>query len=149
MPVFVNNDEISDDQIHGEMKYHPSESLNEARLQAARALTIRKLLLDQAVENEILSPADLEDLSEEKAETIIETLLAQDIIIPEADAQTCERYYVSHIKRFMDQKSEKPLPFPMVEAHIRQYLEDKAYHAAFSTYVDSLMDRAKIIGLSA
>lgn len=149
MPVFVNAHEITDDQIHAEMQYHPSDTLDEARLNAARALTIRRLLLDQAVERDMVSSSVVKNLGEDKTEELIERLLEEDIIIPDADAETCERYYEKHKTRFVDQKTEKPVSFSMVEAHIRQYLEDKAYHAAFGAYMDHLMDRAKIVGLSA
>ncbi|MCC3861864.1 hypothetical protein [Pseudemcibacter aquimaris] len=147
MPVFVNNYEITDDQVHSEMKNHPAASLNEARGEAARALIIRKLLLDEAVEREIISKDELEELDNEKEENVIETLLEDVIQLPDADEIVCRRYYEMHQSRFKDHKTGDVLPFNMVREHIRVFIEDKSHQAAFTAYMDSLMDKAKIVGI--
>ncbi|VAV90089.1 hypothetical protein MNBD_ALPHA02-2263 [hydrothermal vent metagenome] len=149
MPVFVNKKEISDDQVHAEMINHPADSLDAARLEAARALVVRQLLLEDAAARELIPAKDIDSLSEEQTEAIIQQLLDQVITTPKADADTCARYYDQHKDRFRDKKTEEILPFDLVRPHIVQYLEDKAYHAAFHAYLDQLMATAEIVGLAA
>lgn len=149
MPVFVNNNEITDDQVHSEMINHPAADLDAARLEAARALVVRHLLLEDAVVREIISAKEFKALGEEQAEAVIQKLLDSIITTPDPDAETCIRYYDQHKDRFMDQKTDKILPYELVKPHIEQYLEDKAYHAAFHAYLDGLMAQAEIVGLAA
>lgn len=147
MPVFVNKLEISDDAVHSEMQHHPAPSVEEARGEAARALIIKRLLLEAAADQEMIKMDELEDIDAEKEELIIETLLDNVITVPKADADTCQRYYDQNAERFIDKKSGDPLPFKMVRDHIKIYLEDKGHMSAFNAYIDSLMDKAQIVGL--
>ncbi|MCK5425648.1 MAG: hypothetical protein KAI89_09755 [Emcibacter sp.] len=149
MPVFVNKYEISDEQVHSEMINHPAADVDAARLEAARALVVRHLLLEDAVAREIISVKEFEVLAEEQAEAVIAQLLDGIITTPDPDEETCARYYEQHKDRFMDQKTDKILPYELVKPHIEQYLEDKAYHAAFHAYLDGLMAKAEIVGLAA
>lgn len=149
MPVFVNKREITDDQVHGEMINHPAPDLDAARLDAARALVVRQLLLEDAVRQDIISEKEIDDLEENKAEAVIQELLDSIITTPDPDGETCVRYYDQHKDRFMDKKTDRILPYDMVKPHIEQYLEDKAYHAAFHAYLDRLMASAEIVGLAA
>tara|TARA_R110002072_G_scaffold65943_2_gene162951 strand:+ start:350 stop:799 length:450 start_codon:yes stop_codon:yes gene_type:complete len=149
MPVFVNKYEISDDAVHAEMVHHPAPDLAAARLDAARALVVKRLLLEEAAAEDMVSAKDIDDLPEEKVEVVIRALLDSVITTPEADEETCRRYYDQHQLRFVDKTTEKILPYDLVRAHIVQYLEDKAYHSAFNAYLDKLMACAKIVGLAA
>lgn len=148
MPVFVENFEITDDQVHAEMQHHPASTLEDARREAAHALVIKQLLLMAAADREFITSAELSSIDEEKSEEVIETLLAEVIQLPEADDKTCKRYYDQHQDRFVDKTSGDPLPYPMVKAHIKNYLEDKGHMAAFNAFVDSLMDQSNIVGLT-
>ena len=56
MPLYVNNTEITDEQVFAEMQYHPASSLPEAQEKAAQALAIRELLLQEAARLEIIAP---------------------------------------------------------------------------------------------
>ena len=56
MPLYVNNTEITDEQVFAEMQYHPASSLPEAQEKAAQALAIRELLLQEAARLEITAP---------------------------------------------------------------------------------------------
>jgi len=145
MPVFVNNYEIPDDVIHSEMQYHPAESIEEARKEAAFALIIKKLLLNAASEHKLISADELSNIEADHEEAI-DTLLSSKIKVPEADEETCLRYYKQHIEKFKDAKTNQTLPFDFVKKHIECYLEDKGHQAAFSAYVDTLMDAAVIVG---
>ncbi|NOZ41776.1 MAG: hypothetical protein GXP02_01195 [Alphaproteobacteria bacterium] len=149
MPVFVNKREITDDEVHAEMINHPAPDIDAARLDAARALVVRHLLLAEAVEQEIITAPEINALDEQQSEGVIRQLLDRIITTPEADAATCQRYYDQHQARFTDKKTDRILPYALVETHIIQYLEDKAFHAAFNAYLDTLMARAEIIGLAA
>ncbi len=149
MPVFVNNREITDDQVHAEMINHPAPDLDSARLDAARALVVRYLLLEDAAAREIITGKEISTLTDERAEAVITELLDDIITTPDPDGETCERYYEQHKDRFLDKKTDDILPYELVKPHIEQYLEDKAYHAAFHAYLDGLMARAEIVGLAA
>ncbi|MBL4612252.1 MAG: hypothetical protein JKY91_00770 [Emcibacter sp.] len=149
MPVFVNKREITDDQVHEEMVNHPAPSIEAARLDAARALVVKQLLLEEAARQEIIPMGDIEALAEEYAEAAIKQLLDNVITTPDPDEETCARYYEQHKERFMDKTTDKILPYELVQPHIVQYLEDKAYHAAFHAYLDKLMSEAEIVGLAA
>lgn len=149
MPVFVNNVEITDDQVHAEMEHHPAPDMETARLEAARALVVKHLLLEDAVRREIITVLEFDSLSEERIEEVIGQLLDQIITTPEADDETCQRYYDQHQDHFRDQKTDDLLAYDLVKPHIVQYLDDKAYHAAFHAYLDGLMSQAEIVGLAA
>ncbi len=149
MPVFVNNCEISDEEVHAEMINHPAPDVDAARLEAARALVVRQLLLEDAAERELISFKDIAALEEEQGEAVIIRLLDEVITTPEADSETCARFYEQHKDSFLDKKTDKILAYELVEPHISQYLEDRAYHAAFHAYLDVLMSKAKIVGLAA
>ena len=149
MPVFVNKHEITDDQVHAEMEHHPAPDLDTARLEAARALVVRHLLLEDAVRREITTSDAVQDMSDEEAEDVIKQLLDSIITTPDPDDETCARFYDQHQQNFVDKKTEKVLPYELVKPHIVQYLEDKAYHAAFHAYLDTLMSEAEIVGLAA
>ena len=148
MPVFVETYEITDDQVHAEMQHHPAASLEDARREAARALVIKHLLLKAAADRELITETKLSRLEEDQEEEIIENLLAEVIQLPEADDKTCKRYYDQHQDRFIDKTTGEALPYPMVKAHIKNYLEDKGHMAAFNAFVDSLMDQSNIVGLN-
>ncbi len=149
MPLFVNNREITDHEVHAEMINHPAPDVDAARLEAARALVVRYLLLEDAARREIIAPQDIDTLEEQQAEAVIKQLLDEVITTPDADEDTCVRYYAQHKARFTDKKTDRILPYDLVKPHIVQYLEDKAYHAAFHAYLDTLMSEAKIVGLAA
>lgn len=148
MPVFVNNIEITDDQVHSEMQHHPASSVEDARQEASRALIIRRLLLEAATDDKLVSINQLASLDEEKEELLIETLLDGVIQVPTADDDICQRYYDQNTQRFVDKETKKPIPYNMVKGHIKNYIEDKGHMSAFNAYIDSLMDKANIVGLA-
>jgi hypothetical protein len=76
----------------------------------------------------------------------IDELISAKISTPEADTDTCKRYYEQHKEKFKDKKSGKTLGFSLVEGHIRDYLNDKAIRVALSSYIEKLSKEAKIAG---
>ncbi len=147
MPVFVNKLEISDDEVHNEMRHHPAPSVDEARKQASRALIIRRLLLEAACQKDLVTYGKLTMLDKAREESVIEQLIEDVISVPTADDATCKRYYEQHLDRFADKRTGETLPFNLVRNHIKVYLEDKGHMSALNAYIDDLMDKANIVGL--
>lgn len=98
MPMIrIGNAEIPEAAIAAEMQNHPAPDAETAWNEAARALAIRQLLLDEAARRAITAQPD-EDETEEEATT--RALLAETITIPEADDATCRRYFAANPTRF-------------------------------------------------
>ena len=98
MPMIrIGNAEIPEAAIAAEMQNHPAPDAETAWNEAARALAIRQLLLDEAARRAITAQPD-EDETEEEATT--GALLAETITIPEADDATCRRYFAANPTRF-------------------------------------------------
>jgi peptidyl-prolyl cis-trans isomerase C len=101
-PIFVNNEEISEDAISREAQHHPAASPAESRAAAARALVVRALLLQRAREVGLSAEAHAD--SDGRVETQEEALIRQaleceaEVAIP-GDAE-CRRYYDAHQKEF-------------------------------------------------
>lgn len=138
MPVFVNQVEITDDEVHAEMQYHTAESVEEARYKAAQALVIRQLFLQEA---------QRKNLTGEEGE-MIDALLEQEVAVPEADEESCRRYYQQNRERFMDKKAGEVLPLESVIDHIRRYLHARSLKTGISQYIQILAGKAKIAGFA-
>lgn len=96
-PIRVNDRVIDHDEIAREMQYHPSRTLDEARLRAARALVVRELLLAEA---EVQGLNDTNRLDGETSEEArIRQLIEQQVTIPEPSESDCQRYYQSNRAR--------------------------------------------------
>lgn len=95
--IIVNGIKISPEEINAEVQYHPADSLHAAKFEAMKALVIREMLLQRAVELGIGSRQE----SIKNSDQIINSLLEQEISIPDADTDTCQRYYQNNIKRFV------------------------------------------------
>ncbi len=97
MTVRVNGTMISEREIAAEMQHHPAPSAEAAWLEAARALVVRRLLLDEAASRGIEADAGGDLLPEEET---IEALLEHAITVPEADEATLRRWYDANRSRF-------------------------------------------------
>ena len=144
MSIFVNKTEISDAEIGQEMQYHPAPSQEHAWQMAAQSLVIRQLLLQQAVSNGLCEVADLVARGDDEA--LIDELLEQDVVIPEADEATCQRFYDKHPNSFKDEKSGERVDFELAHANIRDYLHTKAMRIAVAEYIKALSYDAEIEG---
>jgi len=144
MTIFVNKIEITDAEIGQEMQYHPAPAQERAWHMAAQSLVIRQLLLQQAASNglcgEVASVAPGED------EKLIDQLLEQDVIVPEADEATCQRFYDNHPNSFLDEKTGERVAFEHAHANIRDYLHTKAMRIAVAEYIKALSYGADIKG---
>lgn len=100
--VSVNGVVISRDAISRETQHHPAANPAEAWREAAMALVIRQLLLDEARRQGIeAAPAfDEEGRRETDEEALIRQLIESEVKTPTADEAACRRYYEQNRKRF-------------------------------------------------
>ena len=144
MPIFVNKIEITDDEVHAEMQHHPAGNIDDARHKAAEALVVRQLLLQEATAKKLIDNPQTPDL--ENQEEAIDALLKQEISVPQADDEICERYYQQNLERFVDQSTGKQLPLTSVATHIRDYLHARSLQTGISQYIKVLGGQARIAG---
>ena len=144
MSIFINKAEITAQEIGQEMQYHPAPTQEHAWHLAAQSLVIRQLLLQQAVENGLC--ADAESVTPGEDEKLIDQLLEQNIVVPEADEATCRRFYDNHPDSFKDEKTGERATFELVQANIRDYLHTKAMRIAVAEYIKALSYSADIKG---
>lgn len=97
MEVRVNGTVITEREIAAEMQHHPAPSAEAAWQEAARALVVRRLLLDEAETRGIAAEPEGELLADE---AMIEALLEEAITVPEADETTLRRWYDANRSRF-------------------------------------------------
>lgn len=100
--VSVNGVVIPHDLISREVQHHPAPTPVAAWTEAARALVVRELLLQEA-RRKGLSPEPLRDEKgrrETDEEALIRALVEQEIVTPEPDEETCRRYYEQNRARF-------------------------------------------------
>lgn len=143
MPMYVNQTEISDDEVFREMQYHPASTREAARDAAARALLIRELLRQEAIEKALLD-ADADDKATEAA---ILRLLETEIQVPEATKDVCRHYYDQNIDHFAVAKNSKmPLPFETVEPRISDYLRTQSMRRGVQAFILDLAMRSRIAG---
>ena len=93
--VSVNGISIARDAIVREMQHHPAPKPITAWQQAARALVIRELLLQEARRAGI-TPQPMSDASgrrETDEEAMIRGLIEREVAVPKPDDETCRRYY--------------------------------------------------------
>ena len=143
MPLYVNKTEITDDAVFSEMQHHAAPTREAARDEAAKALLIRELLRQRAVEGGFLA-ADADDEAIEKG---IMVLLEEEVAAPAATEEACRRYYDQNIQRFrMSEDAEMPQPFTKVKDRIRDYLHTRSMRHGIQSYILDLASNARIAG---
>jgi len=100
--VSVNGVTIARDAIQREMQHHAAGKPIAAWQQAARALVIRELLLQEARRLSVASqPAsDSDGRRETDDEAMIRGLIEREVSVPEPDDENCRRYYEQNRARF-------------------------------------------------
>lgn len=99
--VSVNGVSIARDEIVREMQHHPAGKPIAAWQQAARALVIRELLMQEARRLDIASqPLTQDGRRETDEEAIMRGLIDREVMVPQADDETCRRYYERHASQF-------------------------------------------------
>ena len=144
MSIFINKAEITAEEIGQEMQYHPAPTQEHAWHLAAQSLVIRQLLLQQAVENGLC--ADAGSVTPGEDEKLIDQLLERDIVVPDADEATCQRFYDNHPDSFMEEKTGERIAFELAQTNIRDYLHTKAMRIAVAEYIKALSYSAEIKG---
>ncbi|MGG5820023.1 peptidylprolyl isomerase [Falsiroseomonas sp. HW251] len=92
--ITVNGSVITARDVAAEMQHHPADSADAAWDAAARALVVRRLLLDAAAE------AGTAAANEAEEDAAISALLAAEIRIPTPDEAACRRWLAAHPERF-------------------------------------------------
>jgi peptidyl-prolyl cis-trans isomerase C len=92
--ITVNGHVITARDVAAEMQHHPADSAMAAWDAAARALVLRRLLLDAAAEAGIATDGEAEE------EDAVSALLASEIRIPTPDEAACRRWFAAHPERF-------------------------------------------------
>ncbi|MDO8535114.1 MAG: peptidylprolyl isomerase [Xanthobacteraceae bacterium] len=103
-PIFVsvNGIAIPRNAIAREAQHHPAPSPMAAWKEAARALAIRELLLQEAQRLELAAEplTDGKDRRETDEEALIRALIEREVKTPEPDMDSCWRYYEQNRGRF-------------------------------------------------
>ena len=90
--ISINGTTIPEQAIAAEMQYHPAPTREQAWHEAATALAIRTLLLNEAAR---LGVQEADD-----EEATIRALLAQAVRTPQPDEAACRRYHAANRARF-------------------------------------------------
>ena len=100
--VSVNGVAIARDAIVHEMQHHAAAKPITAWQQAARALVIRELLLQEARRLGVAAQpeSDAEGRRETDEEAMMRALIEREVTVPEPDDETCRRYYEQNRARF-------------------------------------------------
>jgi peptidyl-prolyl cis-trans isomerase C len=100
--VSVNGVEISRARISQETQNHPAAKPVDAWLQAARALVIRELLLQESRALGLTPEpkSDQEGRRETEDEALVRSLIEHEVKTPEPDGDVCRRYYQQNLRRF-------------------------------------------------
>jgi peptidyl-prolyl cis-trans isomerase C len=100
--ISVNGVEIPEADVMAEAQQHPAKSPGEALLQAAKALVIRELLLQEAKALDIIAQPQTEPdgAVETENDALIRQLMDREIATPVSDEAVRRRYYDLHKHRF-------------------------------------------------
>jgi peptidyl-prolyl cis-trans isomerase C len=100
--VSVNGVSIAGEAIVREMQHHPAQKPVAAWQQAARALVVRQLLLQEARRLGVGAQpmSDASGRRETDEEAIIRGLIEREVAVPESDDDSCWRYYDNNRSRF-------------------------------------------------
>jgi peptidyl-prolyl cis-trans isomerase C len=100
--VRVNGIEIPPEAIAEEIQHHPAPDAETAWVEAARALAVRELLLQEARRIGLAAePATDEDgRTEVEEDAVIRALLEEEVVPAEPGETECRRYYEANLERF-------------------------------------------------
>lgn len=100
--VIVNGVEIEPEAIAQEIQHHPAPDGETAWAEAARALVVRELLLQEArrLGIEPHPEQDQEGRTETEEDAMVRALLEARVTVAAASETECRRYYEGHVERF-------------------------------------------------
>lgn len=97
--VIVNGVEIDPDAIAREIQHHPAPDAETAWTEAARALAVRELLLQEGRRLGLTEAIDA-DGSEPDDDALVTAVLEHEVQPSEARETECRRYYDANVDRF-------------------------------------------------
>jgi peptidyl-prolyl cis-trans isomerase C len=145
--VFVNGVEITAEAIAQEIQHHPAADAQTAWTEAARALAVRALLLQEAARLGIAAENDCDEAGRHETddEALIRLLLEHEIVPETPSETTCRRYYDGNRERFrtpdlfdaahilIEPEGEEPGQWAAAEVFARSLAADvNDDHQAFS-----------------
>jgi len=100
--ISINGIEIPSSAVAAEVQYHPAGSSDEASAEAANALAIKELFLQEARRLRLSATpeSDEEGRVETEDDALVRVLLEQELDVPLADEESCHRYFDNNQKRF-------------------------------------------------
>lgn len=98
--VRVNGVEIDPDAIAREIQHHPAPDADSAWREAARALAVRELLLQEARRLDLAPPDEAGERTETYEDAVIAELLDAEVVPAEAEEEECRGYYEANRQRF-------------------------------------------------
>ncbi len=100
--VRVNGVEITPEAIAQEIQYHPAPDAETAWTEAARALAVRELLLQEARRLQIEHEPEQDEGGRDEAEedAVVRALLEREVTPSSPDESECLRFYESNKQRF-------------------------------------------------
>ncbi|MCC6946204.1 MAG: peptidylprolyl isomerase [Bradyrhizobiaceae bacterium] len=100
--VSVNGVVVPRDAIAREVQQHPAPTPLAAWKEAARALAVRELLLQEAHRLGVTADAITDEAGRRETgeEAAIRALIEQEVPVPEPDEPACRRYYEQNRRRF-------------------------------------------------
>jgi site-specific recombinase XerD len=119
------------------MQYQTDASnVEEVIFKAAQALVVHQLLLQEI-------GLKKDDANEEAK---INQLISENVVIPAASVEVCQRYYENNKPKFLDKERDETLPFALVENHIKEYLQNQSTTSGIKEYINILAVDANIKG---
>jgi len=145
MAVRVNGTVIGDREIAAEMQHHPAPSREAAWENAARALVIRRLLLDEASRRGITASGGGDALPDDVA---IQALLDEAVTIPEADETTLRRWHYANRARFRSRELWEASHILIAADPADVAAREDAERRARALLSDVLADRSRFAALA-
>lgn len=100
--VYVNGVEIDPEAIAREIQHHPAPDAETAWVEAARALAVRELLLQEARRLGLSGnpESDEDGRGETEDDAIVRAVLEQEVQPAQPGEHECRRYYEANVHRF-------------------------------------------------
>lgn len=100
--VRVNGVEIEPEAIAQEIQHHPAPDAETAWVEAARALAVRELLLQEAQRLGIEAEPETDEAGRLEAEddALVRAVIEQEVMPEVAGESECRRYYEANVARF-------------------------------------------------
>jgi peptidyl-prolyl cis-trans isomerase C len=148
--VSVNGIVISPEEIASEIQNHPAAKPQFAWQQAAQALVIRELLLQEARRLGIAArpTTDNSNRRETEEEAKLRGLIETEVAVPEPDEQVCRHYYEQNRARFRSADIYEAAHILFAASRDDLIPYDRARLEAKAVLAEILLDRAQFADLA-